>query len=70
MDNWLLWEKSGNNSSIRIRKLDKEVGINVTEKHFDFPFSTSTESYVNRSQAISMIRSLIKFFKISLEELM
>ena len=62
---YLIYRKVSKYSKIEIRKLrTKEVGICVGQTNYDFPFSTSAETFINKDDAIKLIKSLKEYFGI------
>ena len=66
MDDHIVYELRVKNGEILFRKIkDKNVvGICVTEKQYEFPFSTSAEQLLTKKQAEELIKSLQRYFNI------
>ncbi len=63
---YLVYRKTGEHSEIQVRKIkgDKDAGIRVSEKLYDFPGEAHAETFINRKNAIELIQSLMEYFGI------
>lgn len=62
---WLIYRKIDLHSEIEIRKLNNgDAGITITKELYDFPGTSHTESFINKSDAIELVEALREYFDI------
>jgi hypothetical protein len=67
---YVVYEKKVESSELLVRKINENsVGVCVTKHNYTFPFTSNSETFLNRSDTLTLILELIQYFKITQDDL-
>lgn len=69
LPDYLIYLKKERKDKLQIRRIgrkNEEVGIQVSQEMYDFPFERGAEFFIKKQDAINLIRALMKYFSISM----